>query len=209
MKNTIDRTHQLALANCSIIDKVLYKALSSFQSYYTPDNLSDLKNEGYIALYKAAKNFKEEKGSFATFAYICVKNHLMDYIQANILLTFEKNENPDADLDEELYKAIGEKYNASSSHENIFFTSINDLVEDNRQYAYSADYVYDTVECKFALEQLNTTEQDIFANKSGVGLTNRALSTQQLADKYGYTTQHVNRLYRSAEQKVISIIQSA
>lgn len=209
MTNTNDRHHQLALANLPVIDKVLNKALSSFQSYYTPDNLSDLKNEGYIALYKAAKSFNEVKCSFASFAYICVKNHLLDYLQSKVLMGYAKKENQDADLDMEIYKAIGVEYIAPSAYENVSFTSIDDLVEDNGEYLYGADYVYDTVDCNMAFEQLNSTEQDIFANKSGIGLTNRALSTQQLADKYGYTTQHVNRLYRAAEQKVLSLIQSA
>lgn len=208
MTNTIDRFHQLALANQSIINKVLYKALYCFHPYYTPENLSDLYNEGYIALHKAAKCFDEDKGaSFATFAYRCVQNYLTDYIQDNILLNVEKQVNQDSDLDEEIYKAIGEEFNASSSHDTIFFLSIDDLFVDDQRYAYSADYVYDTIDCNRAIEQLNTIEQDIFANKSG--LTNRALSTQQLADQYGYTPQHVNRLYRAAEQKVISMIQSA
>jgi DNA-directed RNA polymerase specialized sigma subunit len=69
MTNTIDGFHQLALANRSLINKVINKEFYGFRTYFTPENLSDLYGEGYLALYKAASRFQEEKGiAFATFA---------------------------------------------------------------------------------------------------------------------------------------------
>ena len=204
MTNTIDGFHQLALANRSLINKVINKEFYGFRTYFTPENLSDLYGEGYLALYKAASRFQEEKGiAFATFAYTCVKNALLDYIRKTILLTYEKKENqaPDDDMD-----MLSEP---ESPYSNVFFTSINDMIEDEVQYVYSADYLYNSIDRKIAINALGTTERDIFTNKTGVGITDYPLDTKQLADKYGYTTQHVNRLYRAAEQKVLDIIQSA
>lgn len=204
MTNTIDGFHQLALANRSLINKVINKEFYGFRTYFTPENLSDLYGEGYLALYKAASRFQEEKGiAFATFAYTCVKNALLDYIRKTILLTYEKKENqaPDDDMD-----MLSEP---ESPYSNVFFTSINDMIEDEVQYVYSADYLYNSIDRKIAINALGTTERDIFTNKMGVGITDYPLDTKQLADKYGYSTQHVNRLYRAAEQKVLDIIQSA
>ncbi|MBQ1227935.1 MAG: hypothetical protein IIX79_07600, partial [Alistipes sp.] len=62
MTNTINCFHQLALANRSLIDKVLNKEFCGFREYFTPENLCDLQEEGYIALYKAASRYQEGKG---------------------------------------------------------------------------------------------------------------------------------------------------
>ena len=202
MTNTINRFHQLALANRSIINKVLNKEFYGFRAYFTPENVCDLHEEGYLALYKAASKFQEGRGTtFATYAYTCVRNSLLDYIRETILLTYEKQENQEHDDD-----MLSEP---ESSYSNVFFTSIDDMIEDEIQYVYSADYLYNNIDRNIAINMLGTTERDIFTNKTGIGITDYPLDTKQLADKYGYTTQHVNRLYRAAEQKVRDIIQSA
>ena len=202
MTNTINRFHQLALANRSIINKVLNKEFYGFRAYFTPENVCDLHEEGYLALYKAASKFQEGRGTtFATYAYTCVRNSLLDYIRETILLTYEKQENQEHDDD-----MLSEP---ESSYSNVFFTSIDDMIEDEIQYVYSADYLYNNIDRNIAINMLGTTERDIFTNKTGIGITDYPLDTKQLADKYGYTTQHVNRLYRAAEQKVLDIIQSA
>ena len=202
MTNTINRFHQLALANRSIINKVLNKEFYGFREYFTPENVCDLHEEGYLALYKAASKFQEGRGTtFATYAYTCVRNSLLDYIRDTILLTYEKQENQEHDDD-----MLSEP---ESSYSNVFFTSIDDMIEDEMQYVYSADYLYNNIDRNIAINMLGTTERDIFTNKTGIGITDYPLDTKQLADKYGYTTQHVNRLYRAAEQKVLDIIQSA
>ena len=202
MTNTINRFHQLALANRSIINKVLNKEFYGFREYFTPENVCDLHEEGYLALYKAASKFQEGRGTtFATYAYTCVRNSLLDYIRETILLTYEKQENQEHDDD-----MLSEP---ESSYSNVFFTSIDDMIEDEMQYVSSADYLYNNIDRNIAINMLGTTERDIFTNKTGIGITDYPLDTKQLADKYGYTTQHVNRLYRAAEQKVLDIIQSA
>ena len=202
MTNTINRFHQLALANRPIINKVLNKEFYGFREYFTPENVCDLHEEGYLALYKAASKFQEGRGTtFATYAYTCVRNSLLDYIRDTILLTYEKQENQEHDDD-----MLSEP---ESSYSNVFFTSIDDMIEDEMQYVYSADYLYNNIDRNIAINMLGTTERDIFTNKTGIGITDYPLDTKQLADKYGYTTQHVNRLYRAAEQKVLDIIQSA
>lgn len=204
MTNTINRFHQLALANRSIINKVLNKEFYGFREYFTPENVCDLHEEGYLALYKAASKFQEGRGTtFATYAYTCVRNSLLDYIRETILLTYEKQENQEHDDDMDMLSE------PESSYSNVFFTSIDDMIEDEMQYVYSADYLYNNIDRNIAINMLGTTERDIFTNKTGIGITDYPLDTKQLADKYGYTTQHVNRLYRAAEQKVLDIIQSA
>ena len=204
MTNTINCFHQLALANRSLIDKVLNKEFYGFRAYLTPDNLCDLQEEGYIALYKAASRYQEGKGTtFATYAYTCVRHALLDYIRDMILLSYEKQENQEPDDDMDMLSE------PESPYSNVFFTSIDDMIVDEVQYVYSADYLYDSIDRKIAINALGITERDIFTNKTGVGITDYPLDTKQLADKYGYTTQHVNRLYRAAEQKVRDIIQSA
>ena len=202
MTNTINRFHQLALANRSIIYKVLNKEFYGFREYFTPENVCDLHEEGYLALYKAASKFQEGRGTtFATYAYTCVRNSLLDYIRETILLTYEKQESQEHDDD-----MLSEP---ESSYSNVFFTSIDDMIEEEVQYVYSADYLYNNIDRNIAINMLGTTERDIFTNKTGIGITDYPLDTKQLADKYGYTPQHVNRLYRTAEQKVLDIIQSA
>lgn len=202
MTNTINRFHQLALANRSLINKVLNKEFYGFREYFTPENLCDLQEEGYLALYKAATKFQENRGnSFATYAYTCVRNTLLDYIRKTILLSYEKQDNQELDDDTDMP--------SDSPYGNVFFTSIEDMFEADMQYVYNADYLYDSIDRNVAIDTLNATERDIFTNKTGIGITDYALDTKQLADKYGYTTQHVNRLYRAAEQKVLNIIQSA
>ena len=204
MTNTINRFHQLALANRSIINKVLNKEFYGFREYFTPENVCDLHEEGYLALYKAASKFQEGRGTtFATYAYTCVRNSLLDYIRETILLTYEKQENQEHDDDMDMLSE------PESSYSNVFFTSIDDMIEDEMQYVYSADYLYNNIDRNIAINMLGTTERDIFTNKTGIGITDYPLDTKQLADKYGYTPQHVNRLYRAAEQKVLDIIQSA
>lgn len=210
MTNTLDRFHQLALAHRSIIDKVLYKDFYGFSTYFTPDNLSDLYDEGYIALYRAATRYQEDKGaSFATFAYKCVKNGLFDYIRKNILLMYDKkDQEADPDLDIDLDLDMEWQIESASTSDNIFFMDIDDLY-DSIQYNYDADYLYDSIDRNIAIDTLSSLEKDIFTNKTGIGVNGSVLSTKQLADKYGYTTQHINRLYRAAEQKVLAVIQSA
>ena len=204
MTNTINRFHQLALANRSIINKVLNKEFYGFREYFTPENVCDLHEEGYLALYKAASKFQEGRGTtFATYAYTCVRNSLLDYIRETILLTYEKQENQEHDDDMDMLSE------PESSYSNVFFTSIDDMIADEMQYVYSADYLYNNIDRNIAINMLGTTERDIFTNKTGIGITDYPLDTKQLADKYGYTPQHVNRLYRAAEQKVLDIIQSA
>ena len=202
MTNTNNRFHQLALANRSLINKVLNKEFYGFREYFTPENLHDLCGEGYLALYKAATKFQENRGnSFATYAYTCVRNTLLDYIRKTILLSYEKQNNQELDDDTDMP--------SESPYGNVFFTSIEDLFEADMQYVYSSDYLYDSIDRSIAVNALSTTERDIFTNKTGIDITDCPLDTKQLADKYGYTTQHVNRLYRAAEQKVLDIIQSA
>ena len=127
----------------------------------------------------------------------------MDYIRDTILLNYEKQENQEPDDDMDILSE------PESPYSNVFFISIDDMIVDEVQYVYSADYLYNSIDRKIAINALGTTERDIFTNKTGVGITDYPLDTKQLADKYGYTTQHVNRLYRAAEQKVCDIIQSA
>jgi RNA polymerase sigma factor (sigma-70 family) len=202
MTNTNNRFHQLALANRSLINKVLNKEFYGFREYFTPENLHDLCGEGYLALYKAATKFQENRGnSFATYAYTCVRNTLLDYIRKTILLSYEKQDNQELDDDMDMP--------SESPYGNVFFTSIEDLFEADMQYVYSSDYLYDSIDRSIAINALSTTERDIFTNKTGIDITDCPLDTKQLADKYGYTTQHVNRLYRAAEQKVLDTIQSA
>ena len=205
MTNTINRFHQLALANRSIINKVLNKEFYGFRAYFTPENVCDLHEEGYLALYKAASKFQEGRGTtFATYAYTCVRNTLLDYIRKTILLSYEKQDNQDnQELDDDTDMP------SDSPYGNVFFTSIEDMFEADVQYVYNADYLYDSIDRSIAVNALSTTERDIFTNKTGIDITDCPLDTKQLADKYGYTTQHVNRLYRAAEQKVRDIIQSA
>ena len=204
MTNTINRFHQLALANRSLINKVLNKEFYGFREYFTPENLHDLCGEGYLALYKAATKFQENRGTtFATYAYTCVRNALLDYIRDTILLSYEKQENQEPDDDMDILSE------PESPYSNVFFTSIDDMIVDEVRYVYSADYLYNSIDRKIAINALGSTGRDIFTNKTGIGITDCPLDTKQLADKYGYTTQHVNRLYRAAEQKVRDIIQSA
>ena len=49
---------------------------------------------------------------------------------------------------------------------------------------------------RFSSNNMSDRDQDIIYHKTGLTSEIKALSTQELADKYHLTTQHVNRIYK-------------
>lgn len=175
--NTMNTTpHQLAVANKSIIDKVISRSLYAFEPYLSEEDKQDLSSEGYLALYKAALNYSMEKGAnFATFAYKCVKNHLLDYISHYI-----------------------SRYAMCDN-----YVSLDDeLAGPFEEFSYSNDEMLNDIDMRMAMDTLDMRERDIFSNKTGIGIHHKGMDSKELASKLNLTPQHVNRLYNHALEKV-------
>lgn len=173
MKTMNTNPHQLAYDNRKIIDKVLQRSLFTFLPQLREQDLQDLFSEGYLALYKAAISFSMEKGThFTTFAYTCVKNHLLDYINRIILHSYT-------------YLPLNEEWAA-----------------EDEQQTYGNETMLYNLDVQLAMDTLDMRERDIFSNKTGIGIDHKALDSQELATRYHLTPQHVNRLYNKALEKV-------
>lgn len=165
--------HQLAYDNRMIIDKVLQRSLFSFLPQLREQDIEDLFSEGYLALYKAAISFNMEKGAhFMTFAYTCVKNHLLDYINRIIL------------------------------HSNTYLPLNEEWAAEDEEQIYGNETMLYNLDVQLAMDTLDIREREIFSNKTGIGVDHKAWDSQELAMRYQLTPQHVNRLYKKTLEQV-------
>ena len=79
-----------------LINSGEYELLRVLISRYTPlvksiavktavqeSDVDDLTQEGLIALYSAVNGYSEQKSSFSTFATLCVKRAMIDFVRVN------------------------------------------------------------------------------------------------------------------------------
>ena len=50
-----------------------------FKNTYFYIDKEDMIGEGMLALVSAANTYKENKGKFSTYAYVCIKNAMINY----------------------------------------------------------------------------------------------------------------------------------
>jgi RNA polymerase sporulation-specific sigma factor len=86
-KATRDALHRARAGDADALEGLLtaYKPLvrSSISQLYIPGaDYDDLLQEGMIGLYKAILTFDQEQGAaFASYAGVCIRNHVFDQIQ--------------------------------------------------------------------------------------------------------------------------------
>ena len=61
------------------------KIISCASSFcLNPSERDDLIQEGYIALYNAARTYDESKSRFSTYAAVCIKRRMINWIEKNV-----------------------------------------------------------------------------------------------------------------------------
>ena len=67
---------KLILDNMNLVYSIYYDNFA--YTYYYIDK-DDLISEGMLGLVKAASTYKPNKTKFSTYAYHCIKNHMINY----------------------------------------------------------------------------------------------------------------------------------
>jgi RNA polymerase sigma factor (sigma-70 family) len=173
-------SHQLAMANLDLIDMVIYG--SKVVKMCTFLNRDEFYQIGYEALYKAACRYNGARGAaFETFAYVCIENAFISAVRA-----LESPVRLPHGCDEDLLLESLEQLMQKGKHVGATFmnrsrTMVSHLIQE-------AD--------------LDKRERHILCNKYDIMLDEEPLSTQDLAEYYHMTTQSVNRICRSAIEKL-------
>jgi DNA-directed RNA polymerase sigma subunit (sigma70/sigma32) len=85
----------------------------------------------------------------------------------------------------------------------VYFDSLDQMCQHGQELYYNPlNPVKMQVRQLVRNAQLSDRERNILCNKYDIMLTDEPLSTQELADHYHMTTQHVNRICRSAIDKL-------
>lgn len=180
LNRTTDAFHQLALAHMDLIGIVV--AANHFNTTCTFLTVDDFKGVGYVALYKAAEQYDETKGiHFRAFAYTYVRNALIDSIRKyENTIRYPHSDGKQAiciSLDQLINNDLEPEDSTSNEHKHQVFRLIQDA-------------------------HLTHRERNILCNKYDIMLADEPLNTQELADHYHMTPQHVNRICRSAIDKL-------
>ena len=173
-------SHELALANLKLIDMVIYGSkVVKMCTFLTKDDFYQI---GYEALYKAASRYSGSRGAkFETFAYACIENAFISAAH-------------------EMESSVRKPRNCK---EELFIDSLEELMEKgkhvgatfmNRSRAMVSHLIQEA--------NLDARERHILCNKYDIMLDEEPLSTQDLAEYYHMTTQSVNRICRSAIDKL-------
>ena len=173
-------SHQLAMANLDLIDMVIYGSIVvKMCTFLTRDDFYQI---GYEALYKAASRYNGARGAaFETFAYVCIENAFISAVRA-----LESPVRLPRACDEELFVDSLEEMMEKGKHVGATFM--------NRSRSMVSHLIQEA--------DLDTRERHILCNKYDIMLDEEPLSTQELADYYHMTTQSVNRICRSAIEKL-------
>lgn len=82
---------QLILDNMKLVYSVYNDNFKNTMFYIDKE---DLISEGMLGLVKAANSFNPEKQKFSTYAYVCIKNHMINYCNREFkhknVLSFEE-----------------------------------------------------------------------------------------------------------------------
>lgn len=173
-------SHELALANRDLIDIVIYGSkVVKMCTFLTRDDFYQI---GYEALYKAASRYSDTRGAtFETFAYVCIENAFTSAVH-EMECSIRKPRNCEEDLFIDSLEELMEK----GKHVGVTFM--------NRPRAMVSHLIQEA--------NLDARERHILCNKYDIMLDEEPLSTQDLAEYYHMTTQSVNRICRSAIEKL-------
>ena len=173
-------SHELAMANLDLIDMVIYG--SKVVKMCTFLNRDDFYQIGYEALYKAACRYNGLRGAaFETFAYVCIENAFISAVR-------------------ELESVVRLP---RACEEELFVDSLEEMMEKGKHVGATFMNRSRTMVSHLIQEaDLDTRERHILCNKYDIMLDEEPLSNQELADYYHMTTQSVNRICRSAIEKL-------
>ena len=175
-----DPRHQLAMAHIDLIDKLMAK--NSFVYACAFLEPADFYQAGYVALYNAADKYdKAENAQFRTYASKAIHNAFLSLVRDSESVVRKPRDCEDAVYFDSLDQM------SQSGHE-LYYHPLNPVKMQVRQLVRNT--------------QLSDRERNILCNKYDIMLTDEPLSTQELADHYHLTTQHVNRICRSAIDKL-------
>ena len=194
---SVNPSHQQAMANLDLISEVLAtnRAVSSC-SFLEED---DFAQWGYEVLYKAAKYHKTSgEASYRTYARRALHNNFIDLVKA-----YEKTIRR-KDFSTELYCYSFEE--DCSQHEpsdevSIASNSLQESIESTLERENS-NQAQKWVRNLIQNANLSDREKTILCNKYDIDLMEEPLATLQLAEKYHMTPQSVNRICRSAIEKL-------
>ena len=173
-------SHELAMANLDLIDMVIYG--SKVVKMCTFLNRDDFYQIGYEALYKAACRYNGLRGAaFETFAYVCIENAFISAVRE-----LESVVRLPRACEEELFVDSLEEMMEKGKHVGATFM--------NRPRAMVSHLIQEA--------NLDARERHILCNKYDIMLDEEPLTTQDLAEYYHMTTQSVNRICRSAIEKL-------
>jgi len=173
-------SHQLAMANLDLIDMVIYGSkVVKMCTFLTRDDFYQI---GYEALYKAASRYNGARGAaFETFAYVCIENAFISAVR-------------------ELESVVRLP---RTCNENLFVDSLEEMMEKGKHVGVTfMNRSRGMVSQLIAEANLSARERHILCNKYDIMLNDEPLSTQDLAEYYNMTTQSVNRICRSAVEKL-------
>ena len=194
---SVNPSHQQAMANLDLISEVLATNRAVSSCCFLEED--DFAQWGYEVLYKAAKYHKTSgEASYRTYARRALHNNFIDLVKAYektirrkdfstelYCYTFEEDRQEHEQNDSEpqakrsLQEDIESKLNLETTNKDIAW--INEMIRDSH---------------------LSEREKDILCNKYDIDLMVEPLDTLQLAKKYRMTTQSVNRICRSAIDKL-------
>ena len=175
-----DPRHQLAMAHIDLIDKLMAK--NSFVYACAFLEPADFYQAGYVALYNAADKYdKAENAGFRTYASKAIYNAFLSLVRDSESVVRKPRDCEDA----------------------VYFDSLDQMSQCGHElYYHPLNPVKMQVHHLVRNAQLSDRERNILCNKYDIMLTDEPLSTQELADHYHMTTQHVNRICRSAIDKL-------
>ncbi len=165
-KNVHDPKMKVALKYVPMITLLITNKFAGPVAKFNSQAIEDLYSEGLLALYKAAQDYDPSKQ--VKFGALAYR-----YVTNALLSSIDKEtrHNNKVEFDSELFE----------NHQEI-------CVENEHKWLY--------MDIKTSLSILSDRDQDIIYHKTGLTSETKALSTQELADKYHLTTQHVNRIYK-------------
>jgi len=112
---SICETNELAEKNIKLVYYIYGKLCPTFMVI---SNKDDLISEGMIGLIKAARSYKNDKFTFATYATVCIRNSMLMYMR-------------------KLKKYAGKEvslYSTCKANENGEELLLVDIIEDKRDY---------------------------------------------------------------------------
>lgn len=194
---SVNPSHQQAMANLDLISEVLAtnKAVCSC-SFLEED---DFTQWGYEVLYKAAKYHKTSgEASYRTYARRALHNNFIDLVKA-----YEKTIKR-KDFSTELYCYTFEEdrlEHEQNDGEPQAKRSLQEDIESTLELENS-NQAQNLVRSLIRSANFPEREKTILCNKYDIDLMEEPLATLQLAEKYHMTPQSVNRICRSAIEKL-------